>query len=225
MTLDEFYEKYNGKAVDTDGVPAQKYQCADLAKKGMSEMLGISFPSFTLSDINPHGYVRYAFEAFERYSALKANFTKISMPVVIQKGDLVVWGTEVGKAGHIAWGISGDAGHFYSFDQNWNNKYYCTKTYHSYNGVLGVLRPKAQEKITGKLVYSEPVTAQKVDYLPRYSGKSKSLVDALNELKVTSTYSYRKKIAVANGIKAYLGTASQNTNILKLLKRGQCIRP
>lgn len=54
---------------------------------------------------------------------------------------------------------------------------------------------------------------------PDYAGYS--LVDALNKIKVNSSFSNRSKIAKANGIRAYLGTATQNTQLLDLLKQGK----
>ena len=65
----------------------------------------------------------------------------------------------------------------------------------------------------------------KVQYFKKYTGKSNSLVDALKSLKIDSSFSYRKKIAKANGIKTYLGTAKQNTTLLNLLKKGKLIKP
>ena len=62
-------------------------------------------------------------------------------------------------------------------------------------------------------------------YFPRYFGNTVSIVTALNSLKIKSTFSYRKSIANANGIKAYIGTASQNTRLLNLLKSGKLIKP
>lgn len=62
-------------------------------------------------------------------------------------------------------------------------------------------------------------------YFKKYTGESKSLVDALKSIGATNTYAYRKKIAKANGIKAYIGTASQNTKLLTLLKKGKLIKP
>ncbi len=55
----------------------------------------------------------------------------------------------------------------------------------------------------------------------RYSGSSNSLVDGLNATGSKSSYKERKKIASANGIRNYKGTASQNTTLLNKLKRGQ----
>jgi flagellum-specific peptidoglycan hydrolase FlgJ len=59
----------------------------------------------------------------------------------------------------------------------------------------------------------------------KYTGNSASLVDALNSLKIESGMDNRKKIAEANGIKSYKGTAAQNTKLLKLLSEGRLIKP
>lgn len=68
---------------------------------------------------------------------------------------------------------------------------------------------------------SKPVQTGSASYYPKYTGKSVSLVDALKSLKIDSSFANRKKIAVKNGIKAYLGTAKQNTQMLTLLKQGR----
>lgn len=68
---------------------------------------------------------------------------------------------------------------------------------------------------------SKPTQASSASYYPKYTGKSVSLVDALKSLKIDSSFANRKKIAVKNGIKAYLGTAKQNTQMLTLLKQGR----
>jgi hypothetical protein len=62
-------------------------------------------------------------------------------------------------------------------------------------------------------------------YFKKYTGKSSSLVDALKTIGVNNSYDYRKKIAIANGIKDYKGSATQNTELLKLLKKGKLIKP
>lgn len=69
----------------------------------------------------------------------------------------------------------------------------------------------------------KPTTTSK--YFAKYDGKSNSLVDALKAIKINSAYSYRKKIAKANGIKLYIGSAKQNTQLLALLKSGKLIKP
>lgn len=63
-----------------------------------------------------------------------------------------------------------------------------------------------------------------VSCYPKYEGKSGSIVTALNSLKINSTFPYRAKIAKANGIKGYIGTAAQNTKMLSMLKRGVLVR-
>lgn len=63
-----------------------------------------------------------------------------------------------------------------------------------------------------------------VKYYPKYTGKTVSIVNALSSLGYKSDFNYRKKIANANGIKIYLGTASQNTKLLNLLKNGKLIK-
>ncbi len=85
------------------------------------------------------------------------------------------------------------------------------------------------------VLYKEPV-AKKVEedtkkpvkkktvYYPKCKGKFNSIVDALDSLKIDSSKSNRKKIAALNSIKNYKGTASQNTKLLNLLKRGKLIK-
>ncbi|MEE1137798.1 MAG: hypothetical protein U0M02_04895 [Acutalibacteraceae bacterium] len=52
-----------------------------------------------------------------------------------------------------------------------------------------------------------------------------SIVDALKSLGENSGFAYRKKIAAANGIEEYIGTAKQNIAMLALLKKGTLFRP
>ena len=68
-------------------------------------------------------------------------------------------------------------------------------------------------------------SAPKVNYYDRYSGKTSSIVTALNSLGIGSSFANRKNIAKANGISNYVGTASQNIKLLILLKQGKLIKP
>lgn len=63
------------------------------------------------------------------------------------------------------------------------------------------------------------------NYYPKYNGKTKSIVEALKSLGVDYSYKYREKIAAANGIANYIGTADQNILMLKKLKDGVLKRP
>ena len=85
------------------------------------------------------------------------------------------------------------------------------------------------------VLYKEPVAKKveenikkpikkKITYYPRYKGKSSSIVDALKLLSINPSKSNRKRIATLNGVKNYSGTASQNTKLLNLLKRGKLIK-
>lgn len=60
-----------------------------------------------------------------------------------------------------------------------------------------------------------------IQYYKKCSSKYTSLVDALKSIGVDSSFSHRKKIANANGIKVYIGTAKQNSTLLKLLIEGK----
>lgn len=57
---------------------------------------------------------------------------------------------------------------------------------------------------------------------PKYTGNGDSIVKALETVGEKDTsMSHRKKIAAANGISDYTGTASQNLGLVKLLKAGK----
>jgi len=58
-------------------------------------------------------------------------------------------------------------------------------------------------------------------YLVNDSYEWYSIVDALKEIGIDSSYSYRSLLANKNNIKNYRGTAKQNLTLLKLLKSGQ----
>lgn len=57
-------------------------------------------------------------------------------------------------------------------------------------------------------------------YLSNKTYQGTSIVDALNQINVDSSYTNRNKLAGLNGINNYMGTAKQNTNMLNLLKQG-----
>ena len=63
-------------------------------------------------------------------------------------------------------------------------------------------------------------------YYTKYTGpESVSIVNALVEIGENSSYANRKLIAAANGIADYSGTATQNLQLLSLLKDGLLIKP
>lgn len=88
----------------------------------------------------------------------------------------------------------------------------------------GKLKYIEYEKNTQAPSVSTTTPTTSVKYYKKYTGKSNSIVDALKSIKVDSSFSNRKKIAKANGIKAYLGLPSQNIKLLKLLKQGKLVK-
>lgn len=81
--------------------------------------------------------------------------------------------------------------------------------------ISGYGRPKydREESTSGKKCYK------------KYTGSSDSIVMALAALGIDSSYAFRGKIAKANGITGYSGTAAQNTKLLNLLKDGKLVKP
>ena len=63
-----------------------------------------------------------------------------------------------------------------------------------------------------------------LDYYPKYTGNTISIVDALKSVGVNSSYDNRANIARKNGIINYVGSASQNLRLLQLLKEGKLIK-
>ena len=76
-------------------------------------------------------------------------------------------------------------------------------------------KPKATAKTTPK-----NATKKNKNTIKKTNYKGDSIVDGLKSVGVNSSYDNRKKIAQANGIKNYTGTAKQNTELLNKLKKG-----
>lgn len=141
MNYQEFINYYNGKALDYDGVSG--VQCVDLAKFYLNRVFGLQPGAW--------GNAKDYYLNYNAIPSLVNNFTRIANTpsFVPQKGDIVIWGTGLGKYGHIAIATGeGNTSQFYSYDMNWGGKA-CKKVLHNYKGFLGVLRPKDQSKITG----------------------------------------------------------------------------
>ena len=70
-----------------------------------------------------------------------------------------------------------------------------------------------------KTAQDKPQT-QPTAYYPACAARYITISTALASIGVNSSYSFRKRIAAANGISGYCGTAAQNTGMLNLLKAG-----
>ena len=75
-----------------------------------------------------------------------------------------------------------------------------------------------------KYLKDVPVATPTVKYYAKYTGKSGSLVEALNAIGADSSFNNRKAIAKANNINGYIGSSSQNIKMLNLLKQGRLIK-
>lgn len=64
-------------------------------------------------------------------------------------------------------------------------------------------------------------TKPSISYYKKYTGGSVSIVDALKAIGADSSKANRARIAKANGISNYKGTAVQNNKLLSLLKQGK----
>jgi hypothetical protein len=142
MTFDDFIKENDGKGIDWDG--AFSTQCMDLAHAYASKVVGQDFPP--------------APAAKDVWGKSCPGYDKISNTPegVPQKGDIVIWGTDIGPYGHIAVFIDGNTSTFTSFDQNFPINSLCHKQSHNYKGVLGWLRPKT--------ILGDAVTISKTDF-------------------------------------------------------------
>ena len=105
---------------------------------------------------------------------------------------------------------------------------YSAGTYYVFNKSGGMINITKTKGVAGGWINpndnktaSSSSSASFGSYYKKYTGSTDSIVTALNSIGVDSSYSNRKKIATANGISGYSGTASQNTKMLSLLKQGK----
>lgn len=80
---------------------------------------------------------------------------------------------------------------------------------------------KAVQVRVNQILSQGNATEPKVQYYPAFN--SNSIVDGLKSINVDSSVGHRKKIAIANGIIDYSGTAQQNTMLLDLARQGKLI--
>lgn len=134
MTLNEFIFKWNEKPCDFDGQFGN--QCVDLYRMYCKEVFGIpqSPPVVGAVDIWTT-YLKDYFIAIEN--------TPTGVP---ESGDILIWGTGLGKYGHIGIFLSGDTNSFISFDQNFPVGSVCHSQKHDYKNLIGWLRFKKDYK-------------------------------------------------------------------------------
>ncbi|MCR5207112.1 MAG: CHAP domain-containing protein [Eubacterium sp.] len=141
MTMDKWVKKNLGKGIDYDG--AYGVQCVDLIKSFIKNVLGVTPQSIgnAIEYYNKRNTSPYLKKNF-RWFGYKKGF-------VPEKGDICVFSTKSGL-GHVSVATgAGNAGYFYSYDQNYPRGKHepMTKIKHSYASLLGVLRPYNQTDI------------------------------------------------------------------------------
>lgn len=208
MKLDKFVITHKvGKSYDYAG--NYKGECVSLVKRYIRDVLG-----FTPQSIG--NAKEYWLKRNGNY--IKAHFRPVSNP---KRGDLFV--RTSGTYGHIGIVLSAGDTTYYTIEQNKGGCRVVTNELRKYESDYHFLRPLNQANIGADRTV--PTQSTKTAYFKQYKGKSDSLVDALEAIGAKSDFAYRKKIAKANGIKTYIGTASQNTKLLNLLKKGKLIKP
>ena len=73
-------------------------------------------------------------------------------------------------------------------------------------------------------VYDDGYRVNSFDYLENRNYQGSSIVDALKEINVDSSFTNRSNLALKNNIKNYTGSATQNNKLLNLLKDGKLIK-
>lgn len=134
MSLDQFFETYNGKGIDWDG--AYGFQCVDLYRQYVHDVLG--YPQ------SPG--VRGAKDIWNNY--LKTYFDRIeNTPNGIPKrGDIVIWNSNMGGGyGHIAVVLKADLYSLTVFEQDGTIGSTARENKYSYFSVIGWLTPKIKQ--------------------------------------------------------------------------------
>jgi len=134
MTLKDFIQKYNGKFVERYDSNA-KNQCVDLFLAYLDEVLGHG--SLIPIGINP------AYDIYNKVHKWSPHSTKIkNTPQALpQYGDVIVWSSGFGPAGHVGIFLEGDLNKFTAFVQNDPVKSPSIIKEYTYTKVLGWLRP------------------------------------------------------------------------------------
>jgi hypothetical protein len=135
--VDSFINKYAEQEKGFPDDDSFKGECLSIVKIFIQEVFGITAP--------PSGSGS-AFGYWLNFpSPLPNIFEKVEITTgaVPQKGDILIWSVDEEKHrpfGHIDIFLSGDAGSFIGFDQNWNGRE-AHKQPHRYDGIVGWLTP------------------------------------------------------------------------------------
>ncbi len=199
MYLQEFFEKYNGKAVDKDGVYGP--QCMDIYnvyQEEVFERAAVGAP-FARDVWNDNMYNKEIFDKIEN--------TKDFIPKL---GDVALWD---GSSSRIPYGHlsictgKGDKNYFESFDQNFGNPF-CEFINHNYfEGFRGVLRPKNEFQ---SMIYRSEnnkykhSVGQLVVYSSCYNGNNDPIESHIDCIKKYGSWQQRYITKIVDGNNPYL---------------------
>lgn len=141
----KFFQDHNGKPIDVDNFPKQKYQCVDLIRLYCTEALG--FPKGTLAPGNAADiFIKFPKIAGSQYFTKTFNH-RYNYP---KQGDIIFFGAPFGKDvvdnkviyyGHTAIVNTANLWKMTTFDQNFGSDIPPRLVERNYTGCLGWLRP------------------------------------------------------------------------------------
>lgn len=175
MTLQEFFNKYNGKGIDFDNSFGN--QCVDLYRQYLADF---GYPQSP--PVKGAAWIRYT------YDPKLFTWFDNTILAVPKAGDILIWDQRAGGGfGHVAIYVSGNILSFTSFDLNWPSQGYYDKYgnfigtgvahYQGHNyfgGLVGWLRPTVNIppqspesilKAVKEIVYSSVSPQEKIDKL------------------------------------------------------------
>lgn len=201
--FDEFVKKYKGKKIDVDNIYGA--QCVDLFNRYNKDYFG------TYINCHPSGYARSIAEN-KHNNRLLNYYIETPLNEAIE-GSVVVYGKcRIAPKSHVGFIYKNlHNGKIKIFHQTTSLGKAGIETITT-DGIIGVFTPKN-------------LIEENKKYFPKCSYKGYSIVDGLKNIKADSSYSYRCKIAKANNINNYRGTATQNLKMLSLLKKGKLLKP
>lgn len=123
-----------------------------------------------------------------------------------------------GSSGSASSGYTGNSLVDYLKSVGKDSSFAARKQYAAQYGISGYSGTAAQNTQLLNLMRGGSVPAAS-SYYPAFS--SSSIVDGLKSIGVDSSFSHRSKIAAANGISGYSGTASQNSTLCSLGRQGK----
>lgn len=170
----------------------------------------------------PSGVFR-AFIALTHWNDNDSAIRKLKVGTIVRKGTIICYeGTDGATANHLHL-VCGNADKslgdslIKNSNGSWVSSGYCLKP----EEVFYIDRDFSVVVDTKDITF---IDKPEVEYYTRVPTSYVSIVDALKSIGVDSSFANRRRIALANDIKNYLGIPSQNREMLNLLKIGSLIK-